>query len=329
MPLPSNLLPQYSTLLLNLYRLAQHCPVDQFQDTALSLVKASLAFDSSMWGTATMRADGIDIHSIHLHNTTPAMLDAYEKVKHCDTAAVQVTAQPTMTIGFRVEDFPGEHNTAFRQFLHDFGHRNFLITSDINPSTRFVQWVSLYRADLAARCEPNEIELLAYLAPHLMQALAINRLVHLDSLIKDTVRAKWSVAIADRCGVLYHADERFKSLVFGAWPMQDSRHLPSALLAQLAMHENELEVASGDAIVKCKLDQGLLFLKARASEAVDTLSPREYLVARLIAGGLTQREVAAQLNRSAATIHSQMKAIFNKLDINNVALLSALLAVRE
>ena len=323
------LLPEYSNLLLTLYRLAQECPVHQFQDAALTLLKTCLAFDSSMWGTATMLEGGIDIHSIHLHNSSPAMLEAYEKVKHCDTAAVQVTAQPTMTIGFRVEDFPGEHNAAFRQFLHDFGHVNMLITSDIHPGTRFVQWVSLYRAELAARCLKPEIDLLACLAPHLMQALAINRLVHLDRLSHDTVRAKWSVAIADQRGVLYHADERFKALVFAAWRTDDAQHLPPALLKQLVSQPDQPQVAAGGVIVRGHREQGLLFLKARASETVDTLSEREFLVAKLIAHGLTQKQVAIQLNRSPETIRSQIKAIFNKLNINNVALLGALLAVRE
>lgn len=326
----NNILPQYSSLLLALYRLAQECPVQQFQDAALTLLKATLAFDSSMWGTATMNADGIDIHSIHLHNSSPAMLAAYEKVKHRDTAAVQVTAQPALTIGFCVDDFPGDDNAGLRQFLNDFGHRNFLITSSIHPATRFVQWVSLYRARLEARCQPAEVDLLACLAPHLMQALAINRLVHLDRLSHDVVRAKWSVAIADQRGVLYHADERFKSLVASAWGRDDPGRLPPALLARLVgdgkgprtlMHEG--------VILYCSREQDVLFLKARAAEAVDTLSEREFLVARLLAGGLTHKEVATQLHRSPETIRTQIKAIFNKLDINNVALLGTLLAVRE
>lgn len=325
----SSLLPEYSHLLLTLYRLAQECPIHQFQDAALTLLKTYLAFDSSMWGTATMREGGIDMHSIHLHNSSPAMLEAYEKVKHWDTAAMQMTARPTMTLGFRVEDFPGEHNAEIRQFLHDFGHRNFLITSDIHPATRFVQWVSLYRSDLASRCLEQEIDLLACLAPHLMQALAINRLVHLDRLSHDTVRAKWSVAIADQRGVLYHADARFKALVGAAWHSDDPQHLPPALLKQLIEHPERPQMGGGGVIVRHSREQDLLFLKARASEAVDMLSEREFLVARLIATGLTQKQVATQLNRSLETIRSQIKAIFNKLDINNVALLGALLAVRE
>lgn len=326
-----SVIPEYSNLLLNIYRQAQQCPVDQFQDSVLRLVQSRLAFDSSMWGTATMLPGGIDIHSIHLFNSSPAMLDAYEKVKHYDTAAERVTQQRTMTISFNVDDFSGEHYRDLRQFLHDFGHRNILITSDINFSNRFVQWVSLYRADNEARCGETEIDLLACLAPHLMQALAINRLVHLEHLSNDAVRAKWCVAIADLRGVIYHADERFKALLSSAWRMPDRQQLPVALLEQLLSVSTPpvRQVAANGVIVQRSDDQGLLFLKARASEPVDTLSEREFLVARLIASGLTQKQVAIQLNRSPETIRTQIKAIFNKLDINTVALLNAMLAVRE
>jgi DNA-binding CsgD family transcriptional regulator len=322
---------QYSAVLLSIYRQAQECPVDQFQDTVLGLLKAYLPFDSSMWGTATMTPGGIDIHSIHLFNSSQAMLDDYEKIKHQDSAAVQVTQQRTMTKGFHVDDFAGDDNREIRQFLHHYGHRNILITSDMNPISRFVQWVSLFRIDAEARCSAADIDLLTCLAPHLMQALAINRLVHLDRLNKDAVRAKWCVAIVDTRGVIYHADERFRELVFKAWRGGDAGCLPPALMARLLQQPAPPsgQVISEGVIVQCSPDQGLLFLKARQCEAVDTLSEREFLVARLIASGLTQKQVATQLERSPETIRTQIRAIFNKLSINNVAMLGALLALRE
>lgn len=321
------MIQQYSTLLLQLYRHAQALPVDKFQDATLELVRPHVHFDSSMWGTATMMEDGIDIHSVHLYNSSPAMLKEYQKIKHFDTAAMRVTAQPTLTLGFHVEDFPGDANREFRQFLHDFGHRNFLITSDINPVTRFVQWVSLYRKDLDARCTGTDIDLLACLAPHLMQALALNRLVHLDGLVRDAAREKWCVAIADIKGVIYHADDRFKRLVLAARTLAD---LPSALLQKLLAPSASIAcIAYADVVIQSNRQGEILFLKARARESVDALSDREFLVACLIARGLSQKQVAARLDRSPETIRTQVKAIFAKLSISNIATLGMMLAVRD
>lgn len=324
----STLLSQYSNLLLTIYRQAQELPVDQFQDGILEALKRYLPFDTSMWGTATMTAGGIDIHSLHLHRTTQAMIDAYEKVKHLDTAAVRVSRQPKATIAFSTAtDFEEPEVAPMKQFLHDFRHENFFITSDINPLTGFVHWVSLYRASAEQVCTPEETEMLSCIAPHLMQALAINRLVHLDRLTGDAAREKWSVAIADGRGVLYHADPRFRQLVQAEWPGGDPDRLPQALLDQLTGEEQQ--VTGRNVVVRRSLERGLLFLKARQREAVDSLTAREFLVGRLLVTGLTHKQVAAKLDRSPETVRSQVKVIFDKLGINNVAMLAPLLALRE
>ena len=129
----NTVLSEYSKLLLTIYRQAQDLPVHEFQDGVLSAIKAYLPFDSAMWGTARMTPAGIDIHSLHLHNTTQAMIDAYEKVKHLGLAAVRVTEKPTATIAFNAaEDFPQEEHagvqgvssrTPAREFFHHLGNQ--------------------------------------------------------------------------------------------------------------------------------------------------------------------------------------------------------------
>lgn len=321
-----SVLTDYSNLLLTIYRQAQELPVDEFQDGILSVLKAQLPFDSSMWGTARMTPAGIDIHSLHLHNTTQAMIDEYEKVKHLDLAAVRVTQQPTATMAFDTDaDFAQPELEEFRGFLHKFRHEHFFITSDIHPITRFAHWVSLFRA--RGRCTPQETELLSCIGPHLMQALAINRLVHLDRLTGDVAREKWAVAIADGRGVLYHADRRFRKLVRIETDAHGGERLPAKLLAELMAGDNQ--VAGDRVVVRRSLERGLLYLKARPRENVDDLSAREFVIARLLVSGLTQKQVAARLERSPATVRSHVDVIFDKLGINNVAMLGPLLAVRE
>ena len=321
-------LESFSSLLLSIYRSAQELPVHEFQDAILELVKSLLPFDSSMWGTATMRDNGIDIHSIHLHRLTPGMLDAYQQVKHQDTAAAKATYKPRATLGFdAAAEFCGADQADIRRFAAEFGHRHFFITSDLHPVTRFVQWVSLFRADPTMHCTEQERLLLESLAPHLMQALAINRLVHLERLTGDVARESWCVAIADTRGVLYHADPRFRELVESEWPPGAGDRLCTALLAQLT-GPNE-QVTGRGVVIRRTLERGLLFLKARVRAPVDSLSAREFMVASLLATGLTHKEVAVRLQRSPETVRSQIRMAFEKLQINSVAMLAPLLALRE
>lgn len=324
---PSNL-PEFSRLLLTVYRNAQELPVREFQDAVLRALKPVLYFDASAWGTATMTPQGIDIHSLHRHNFDDAMFAAFQRVRHQDSAAVRVTRQPRMTIGFSAEEeFAGEGKEEIRQFAREFAQHHCFITSDINPLTRFTQWLSLFRSDPDRRCGEAEIEFLDALAPHLMQSLAINRLVHLDRLVGDVARESWAVAIADPRGVLYHADPRFRELMEREWPLQHDGRLSAVLLEALQGEAGRL--AGREVIVQRTLEQGLFFLKARLRQPVDSLSPREFMVAELLASGMTQKQIAARVARSPETIRSQVKAIFAKLDINNVALLGPLLVARQ
>lgn len=318
-------LSRYSELLLFIYRQAQELPVHEFQDEILAATKPHIPFDSSMWGTARMTDDGIDIHSLHLHNTTQAMIQEYQTVKHLDIAAQRVTSQPTATVTWDTEEDPTP--PLLKAFLRKYRHQHIFITSDINPISRFVQWISLYRADKTKRCRAEEAELLASLAPHMMQALAINRLVHLDRLTGEDARERWSVAIADQRGILYHADLRFRELVKVRRWMGTEDRIPEDMLTQLL--GGEAQICFGNTVVRRSMERGLLFLKARERTAVDDLTSRELLVASLLVSGLTHKEVALKLDRSPETIRSQMKSIFEKLGVNKLAMLGPMLATRE
>ena len=322
------MLSTFSQLLLTIYRRAQEAPVQEFQDLILGDIQPFIPFDSSMWGTATMTDGGIDIHSMHLYRSSPQMLEAYEAVKHQDIAAARATSRARHTQGFNARALfsePSHHD--LRDFCVRFGHENAFITSDIHPVTRFVHWVSLYRADAARFCTEAEIQMLEHISLHMMQALAINRLVHFDRLMGDVARENWAVAIADRRCVLYHADTRFSDLVGSEWPGCSRDKLPAPLMASLNGKDSRL--IGKKVVLERSLEHEVLFLKARKRQAVDSLSTRELIVGRLLVSGLTQKQVAAQLDRSPETIRTQVRVMFDKLDIGNVVMLAPHLAMRD
>lgn len=322
-----SLLSNYSDLLLMIYRLAQSTSVLGFQDALLEAVKSSIPFDSCMWGTATMASSGIDVHTIHLHQSSQAMLIAYEAVKHQDSVAQRVVQPTVTTLSFNSDvDFAGEDKVGMRELCENFGHRNGLITCDMNPFTKFVQWLSLYRKDETQVCTEKEIQIFHNLGPHLMQALAINRRIHLDNLVGDIARQCWSVAIADTRGVPYHADSQFWELLETEWKTQGRDCLPPALLSKLI---NKNHVVGRNIVLHCTPERGLMYLKVRPREKVDGLSPREYMVAKMLASGMSQKEVAVKALRSPETIRSQIRIVFEKLDITNVVMLAPHLALRD
>lgn len=312
-------LQRYSQLLLRLYRMAQELPITDFQDAALDLVKGVLPFDSSLWGTAAPSQDGPDIHTVHLHNKSPDMLTAYEPVKHLDTAVAGMFAQPRATRGFSLDSWfcePGQRE--IRDVMRRFEIENMLATTVIDPSSRFAHWILLYRADRDAGYTPEEIARLELLAPHVMEALAINRKMHLERLspVEPGAVSRGS-AIADLRGVVYHADARFAALAGEEWDDWQERRLPAELSAHF---QQDGERFRGRAlVVDARIEQQLLFLKARPRCRADGLTAREFTIAKLIAKGDTHKEIAQTLTRSPATVRNQIQAIYEKLEVGNIA----------
>lgn len=309
----------FNTLLLRLYRLAQELPIQYFQDAVLAQIKQVLPFDSSVWGTATATSRGIDIHTVHLHQTSREMLLAYEPLKHLDSAAATVFDKRHVTRVFHTDSwFDGPETRALRDFLHRFGHENIFVAADSNPRTRFVHWVSLFRADKEAHCTEEERLLLAQLTPHVMQALAFNRVVHLGHLeAADKALSPHGCAIADMRGVVYHSDPQFNALVLAEWSDWTGQALPAPLM-ETALLGVDRFMGRG-VVLRVYVEHGLLFLKARARCLADQLNVREWTIARRIAKGESHKEIAQALNRSPATVRNQIQAIYEKLEVGSIA----------
>lgn len=320
----SDRLSAFSLVVLRLYELAQVQPSLKYQDAVLAVLKTLIPFDASMWGTATMSAQGIQIHTLHLHNSSMEMIEAYQKVKHLDQFAREVTSKNQGTLRFSALE--AQHQE-MRDFLLQQRHMHGLITQCLNPQTQFVQWLSLFRHDADQRCSEEEVQVFDALFPHVMQALAINRRLHMAQLVGDNSRERWSVAIADLHGFLYHADPEFLKLLSQDHTLQQHDQLPPEVLMALSQSPGELQ--GKHTVLVGAQEKDLLYLKARPKVLADYLNAREFKIAQLIASGLSLKEISEKFNRSQETIRTHSKTIYKKLGTNKATQLSALLKERE
>lgn len=324
MSLDTHRLSLFSQVVLRFYEIAQSAPMQRFQEEALNTLRLVLPFDSGMWGSATMTEHGIEIHTLHLQNTSMQMIEDYQKIKHLDHFAHEVTQAERCTIRFDAID--GE-TLKFRNFLYQYRHLHGLITSHINPWNRFAQWLSLFRQDTDHRCSEEEVHLLDALFPHLMQALAINRKLHMQQLVGDQNHEQWSVAIADHHGFLYHADPEFLTLISENYHLAQNDRLPDEVVHAFAQSITEL--VGTTSVLRGSQEKDLLFLKIRQKIRADDLSPREFTIAKMMAGGLSLKEIAEKLNRSPDTIRTHSRLIYKKLAVNKATQLSTLLMQRD
>jgi DNA-binding CsgD family transcriptional regulator len=309
---------EWSELLLTLYRVAHEQPLEQFHDAALNLLRPLVPFDTSMWGTATAVEGGLDIHTIHLHRTSPQMLVDYALVQHLDTAAASMIGLPMAVRAFHANEWT--NRGAMRAFLHRYGHRNNLIAADSQPQQCFVRWISLFRTDPDAHGTARDVGRMRQLTPHLMQALSMNRVVHLQrAMAAGPGTSPHGAAIADVRGVLYHHNPLFAALLRREWPGWAGQHLPAPVID--AVQTGPTQWRGRDIVLQAQVDHGLLFLRARARCKADLLGPRELQVARLVARGFTHKAIAQQLARAPATVRNQIQAIYGKLEVGGIAAL--------
>ena len=314
-------------LLIQLYAMSHEQPIEHFQNAALALVKPILAFDAAVWGSATTGAEGIDIHSFHLHNKTPDMVAGYEEVKHLDSASGGMFDKPKATRAFDTNHFFSRRDQLpIRDFMMKFEQPHFLLSTDLkaraNSAASLLHWLTLYRVEQTAQYSAADVARLDLFAPHLKQALAINRAAHLSKVAVSWREGETSLratGIADAKGNVYGHDDAFMALISKACgeDYKKSMQLPPDLTALLGHHKKVF--IWQHLVVQCHAEHGLIILKLREKTLADSLTAREKEIALLVAKGRTYKQVAAELGKATSTVRNQIQTIYSKLQVNNIA----------
>jgi DNA-binding CsgD family transcriptional regulator len=317
---------QFNALVLQLYRIAAEVPLEHYQDAVLDALKPLLAFDSAMWGTATYVPDkGLDIHRIHLYHQPVQMIEEYDEFKHLDLAAVAVSGPRQVTKGFDCDAwFQARESRPYREFQKRFDIGNVLITANTRQDTGASQWLSLFRADSDHLCEDAHTQLLAQLAPHIMQGLNHSLARQLDRTLVQNNPHGQEAAIADPRGIVHYATPGSEALLRLEWPAHFQTGRIPAPLMEWASTE-QAPFVGRHIVARANVRKDLMFLHLRPCRPADHLPPRQNEVAQLLIQGLTYKEIAARLSRAPATVRTQIRQIYERLEVNNVAQLALIL----
>jgi len=149
-----------------------------------------------------------------------------------------------------------------------------------------------------------------------MQALALNRKLHLESIIEGEINNLWSLGIADQEGFIYHFDDQFKKLLTLEFGVLKNDIIPCEIIKNLT---NSLLYRGNKIIIASKFERDLLYVRVRPVQTIDLLTEIELKVATLINAGLTLHEISDNLCRSINTIRTHSKSIYKKLEINKAS----------
>ena len=309
-----------SEFLLDLYRLARESPLDAFQGHAMSLIRPIVTFDSGRWTSGSYRDPvKVTFHHVHLENEPREMLSAHAQVRSKDSANLAALKHKTCNPGFIYHSptrFPSRSAAEMHDYQKRFGHQNVLnvFRKHIASDQWHYRLIALYRRRGECQFSRRDLVFMKAFLPHLTEALSINHVVNLPSLVHQPAASGFVLGIAEPDRTVQYRDPRLDDLLRREWPGHD--RIPDALwdcLTRGLCYRGHQIVAVAECV------QGMLFFKVRPLCDADKLSPRELEVARLASSGSTHKLIARELGISATTARNHLQNIHEKLEVHNAA----------
>ena len=302
-------------LVIALYRHGREMPLPRFQAWALERLREAVEFDSALWragGDTPPLAD-----SVFLVNQPRSLLEDYlgGRWHQQDFLRRACAAQPGRTFAYTdlVDMEAFRASALYRKLSQRYGLEWALSTHHIDPNSSLKSVITLWRADRARPFSEVDRARKELLVPHLVEAMHANRLWHFANARQGGRGAGRAMAVCDHAGWLHDSSRGFFLALRAEWPDWNGPALPPALVGQLGSGRFVGRRIDVDATPLS--DQWLL--TAFVGGAVKQLGKRELQVARLYAGGLTYRAIAAKLGVAPATVRNQLRAGFAKLGVSS------------
>ncbi len=323
----------FSSTVRDLYALAEYASPDQFLTRAIGLMQMWIRFDGAIFGTGE-RADHqslsmLESDPIAEGATVPETLQARAKFRDDPVARGFRDAPLSPSRGGIRELYRKSRDgrkpkstqlAGVRSLAEELGLCHLIVHGDDPDKVRPARWIVLYRQH-DVRFAETDAACLHGLWIHLSRALAINRARTRERLSRATTGRDNSGAsglIADD-GQVEIADQRFFDLLEREWPEIAPDFIPEEALGLL----NEGKVFRGSQIEMSMVRQtGGNLCRVRPVDAMEGLTPREFVVARRFAAGMSHKQIARELGVSHHTVRNQLAHLYRKLNLHDKASLA-------
>lgn len=195
------------------------------------------------------------------------------------------------------------------------------MTCFTNPNAVSTKVLSLFRVRKNQIFLENECRLVKNFLPHLIEALNINQSAHIEKIRHQQQEPIWSMAVVDHAGNLIVSDDEFNHLLEEEWQCCKHIALPAELYHAITGKPDQPFKGREIIVFNYKINH-LVFLKGRRRLPIDRLTTREHEIAKLIAQGLTYKEIARALNIAPATTRNHMQSILEHANVHNHAALA-------
>lgn len=330
----------FSSTVRDLYALAEYASPDQFLSRAIGLMQMWIRFDGAIFGTG----EKTSLQSVTVLEsdgkvpaaTVPEALLSRELGRN-DPVAEGFRNAPLSPSRGDIRELYRKSRDArkgrsaeaagVRTLAEELGLCHLMVHGDDPAKVRPARWIVLYRQH-DVRFAETDAACLHGLWIHLSRALAINRARALERLSdagqrNDTASASGLMA---EDGQIEIADQRFFDLMEREWPEIAPDFIPEQVLELLA----EGKVYRGTHVEISMVRQtGGNLCRIRPLHAMEVLTPREFVVARRFAAGMSHKQIARELGVSHHTVRNQLAHLYRKLNLHDKASLAQYLATNQ
>jgi DNA-binding CsgD family transcriptional regulator len=333
----------FSSTVRDMYALAEYAAPDQFLTQAINLLQMWIRFDGAIFGTGEGSQRNtlslLDSSAVPPSTTVPETLMA---APDSSSEAESRFANDPVARGFRDAPFSparggvselyrksrdGKKTTAKelsgpRNLSEELGLYHLMVHGDDPKRVRPARWIVLYRkhdlrfADTDAAC-------LHGLWIHLSRALAINRSRVYERQFGQEKSLGMASGLITQDGQVEIGDQRLFDLFEREWPESAPDRIPAHVMEILAAGKT----FRGTQIeINLYRQNGQLTCRVRPVGAMEILSPREFVVARRFAAGMSHKQIARELGVSHHTVRNQLAHLYRKLNLHDKVSLAQYLA---
>ena len=333
----------FSSTVRDMYALAEYAAPDQFLTQAINLLQMWIRFDGAIFGTGEVAKK----NSLALLNSSmePPTVTVPEKIISTSEAAQNSNthfANDPVARGFREAPFSPERGgvrelyrksrdgkksvskelSSSRNLSEELSLCHLLVHGDDPQRVNPARWIVLYRKhDL--RFAETDAACLHGLWIHLSRALAINRSRVVDrQLSRDNTQTVASGLINSQ-GIVEIGDQRLFDLLEREWPESAPDRVPAHVMETLVSGKTfrgtQIEIS-------LHRQNGSLSCRVRPVGAMEILSPREFVVAKRFAAGMSHKQIARELGVSHHTVRNQLAHLYRKLNLHDKLSLAHYLA---
>lgn len=320
----------FSSTVRDLYALAEYASPDQFLTQAIGLLQNWIRFDGALFGTGEAAQKnalaGLPLAANELKAIVPEPVLSKSQFED-DPVARGFRSAPASPARGGIRELyrkskaaavngKAKQKSSGRTLAEELGLCHLMVHGDDPDKVKPARWIVLYRSN-DVRFAQTDAACLHGLWIHLSRAIVINRTKTLERHTSSNDDS--ASGLINMQGSVDIADSRFFDLLEREWPDLAPQTVPQVALDELQAGNTWRGTQIEISLVR---QHGFNLCRVRPIHAMEILTPREFVVARRFAAGMSHKQIARELGVSHHTVRNQLAHLYHKLNLHDKAALA-------